>query len=257
MGCGSSNPQNVVEPGSKPGENTQRPQSARPKSGAQNRVKSASQSQHSNNYVLNYFDLSGRGELIRLVFAAGNIDYEDNRVKFEEWPQIKDYMPLGQLPTLQVNDEPLLVQSLSIARFVAKEAGLAGRDSEEMAKVDSVLETCKEFVEEFVAQLGPQLRNPTDEKNQIVDEFFASHVPENLERIQRLVELYGSNGYSVGDQLTVADLFIHDILTNLIELKPFVLDDYQLLKENRTTTENNQHLKSYLNQRRELRRNQQ
>jgi glutathione S-transferase len=34
-------------------------------------------------------------------------------------------MPLGQVPVLEISNEPLLVQSLAIARFVAKETGMS------------------------------------------------------------------------------------------------------------------------------------
>ncbi|CAF0719011.1 unnamed protein product [Brachionus calyciflorus] len=278
MGCGSSNPQNVVEPSKQPvpTENTENlPKAISTRSVRSTKSQNAAASRTSlkqsvenvnptsssnlrqsspNNFKLNYFDLTGRGELIRLVFAAGNINYEDNRVKFEQWPELKELMPLGQLPTLQVNDEFVLVQSLSIARFVAKEAGLAGRDSVEMAKVDAVLETCKEFFDLFAQQVGPQLRNATDEKEEIVRDFLDNVAPSNLQKLQQLVEQYGSEGFSVGEQLTVADLFIHDIITNLIFLDAFILDPYPLLKQNRNATESNDSLRSYLEQRKQLNR---
>jgi len=40
-------------------------------------------------FKLSYFDLYGRGELIRLVFAAAKVEFEDHRFSFEEWPKIK------------------------------------------------------------------------------------------------------------------------------------------------------------------------
>ena len=38
---------------------------------------------------LTYFDVRARGELARLVMAAANKPYEDNRITFEEWPKLK------------------------------------------------------------------------------------------------------------------------------------------------------------------------
>lgn len=40
-------------------------------------------------YKLTYFDFTGRGEFIRLVFVAGGLDYEDFRFKHEEWADFK------------------------------------------------------------------------------------------------------------------------------------------------------------------------
>ena len=36
--------------------------------------------------VYTYFDGRGRGELPRLVMKAGGIEFEDDRVQFEDWP---------------------------------------------------------------------------------------------------------------------------------------------------------------------------
>lgn len=40
-------------------------------------------------YKLIYFNGRGRGELIRLIFAAAGVDFEDYRINMEEWNQLK------------------------------------------------------------------------------------------------------------------------------------------------------------------------
>lgn len=40
-------------------------------------------------YVLHYFDIDARAELIRLILAYGNIDHEEVRIKIEDWPEMK------------------------------------------------------------------------------------------------------------------------------------------------------------------------
>ena len=41
--------------------------------------------QEKKKFKLTYFDLGGRGEFLRLIFAASNIDFIDERVDFKEW----------------------------------------------------------------------------------------------------------------------------------------------------------------------------
>lgn len=40
-------------------------------------------------YKLTYFNLSARAEPIRFLLSYLNIDFEDNRFEFEQWPSIK------------------------------------------------------------------------------------------------------------------------------------------------------------------------
>ena len=40
-------------------------------------------------YKLIYFNLRGRGEIIRMVFKHAGVEYEDVRFAKSEWPKIK------------------------------------------------------------------------------------------------------------------------------------------------------------------------
>lgn len=79
-------------------------------------------------YTLNYFNGRGRAEITRLIFAAAGAEFKDNRVTMDEWPALKPEAPLGQMPYLEYNGTKL-PQSLSIARFVARQFHLAGKNN--------------------------------------------------------------------------------------------------------------------------------
>ena len=52
---------------------------------------------------LTYFAAEGRGELIRILLNIGNIDFEDFRFGFEEWPKYKANTPFGSVSTFGIN----------------------------------------------------------------------------------------------------------------------------------------------------------
>ncbi|KAJ8298773.1 hypothetical protein KUTeg_022833 [Tegillarca granosa] len=88
-------------------------------------------------YKLTYFNIRGRAELTRLVFVASGTNYEDNRIEREKWPAIKESMPQGQLPILEV-DGFVLPQSLF------------GRNNLEQAQADVVVQTCEDLRSNWV-----------------------------------------------------------------------------------------------------------
>merc|ERR1712020_865342 len=88
---------------------------------------------------LTYFNLRGRAEPSRLILAQAGVDYEDHRIEKEEWPALKPKTPCGQLPVLSYNGTEI-GQSITIARFLAKEFGLAGKTKLEEARADMIVD---------------------------------------------------------------------------------------------------------------------
>lgn len=64
--------------------------------------------------------------------------YEDNRIKFPEWAEMKASTPYGSLPLLEVNGK-VYAQSEAILRFVGKKAGLYPSDNLAALKVDEIM----------------------------------------------------------------------------------------------------------------------
>merc|ERR1711868_114626 len=138
---------------------------------------------------LTYFNLRGRAEPTRMLLAYGGIEYEDCRVTPgfvdpTEWMALKPKTPYGSLPLLEWNGE-CLAQSMAIARFVAKEVGLAGRCNMECAQ--------------------------DDEK---IKKFMTETIPNTLAQLEK--RLSGRGGqYFVGNAFSWADLMLYNFCSGL------------------------------------------
>jgi glutathione S-transferase len=185
-------------------------------------------------YKLYYFNGRGRGEVSRLILAAAGQKYEDIRYERDQWPAHKAEMPLGQIPVLEYNGTKL-PQSLSIARFLAKQVQLAGKDNFEQAKVDAVVDTINDTLSSFVKAYAEK---DETKKQELMKTFFDEDLPKHLQNLDVLAKLYGNGGpFFVGNHLTWADLFFYVVFENLLAIHADCLDKYPWLKQNHAEVE--------------------
>ena len=98
---------------------------------------------------LTYFNLRGRGEPCRVLLAYAGIKWEDERIppawdQTTTWPTLKPKTPFGQLPLLTWEGETIS-QSMACSRFLAKQAGLAGRTYLEQAQADEIVDVVQDL----------------------------------------------------------------------------------------------------------------
>jgi glutathione S-transferase len=197
-------------------------------------------------YKLYYFNTRGRAETFRLIFAAAGQQFEDIRYERDEWPSHKDKMPLGQMPVLEF-DGVKLPQSRTIARFLAKQFHLAGKDNFEQAKVDAVADTINDLIHAYAP-----FRAEQDEAKQqeLTKKFLAEELPKHFKNLELLGKLYGDGGpYFVGNHLTWADLFFYDLGQTILGLDENALNNSQWLKQNRAEVEKQPRIAEYLKNR--------
>lgn len=168
-----------------------------------------------------YFNLQARGELTRLIFAAAGREYEDIRFDFTAWPEYKPKMILGQCPVLELTDGTQIPQSLTVARYVARENGLAGSDNLESAKIDAVVDTQRDVVEEFYQKVffEKDETKKEEQKQKFINETLVKHV-DNLTKLKKAYSQ--DERYFVGDKLSWADLFVFQSIGVLVQLIPEV-----------------------------------
>lgn len=197
-------------------------------------------------YKLYYFNTRGRAELSRLIFAAAGVKYEDIRYEPNEWPSHKSEMPLGQMPVLEV-DGIKLPQSMSIARFLAKQFDLAGKDNFEQAKVDAVVDTSIDLAMKYIVVF---FEKDKEKKEKQTAEFIANELPKHLKNFEVLAKLYSDGGsFFTGNQLTWADLEVYDMLDFILQADDKILDSHPWLQKNRREVEKQPKIAAYLKSR--------
>jgi glutathione S-transferase len=197
-------------------------------------------------YKLYYFNGRGRAEICRLVFAAAGEKFEDIRYEQDQWPSHKADMPLSQLPVLEF-DGTKLPQSMSIARFLAKQFHLAGKDNFEQAKVDAFVDTINDTLTNF---LSTYYEKDETKKQELQKKYFAEELPKHLQNLENLGKLYGNGGsYFVGSHLTWADLYFYVASEYLLESAADCLNKNPWLKQNHAEVEKQPRIAEYLKNR--------
>ncbi|CAF1386189.1 unnamed protein product [Rotaria sordida] len=197
-------------------------------------------------YKLYYFNARGQAEVSRLIFATAGQKYDDIRYQYNEWPLCASEMPLGEVPVLEYNGTKL-PESRAIARFLAKQFRLAGRDNFEQAKVDAVVDTIKDLTTNYI-----QAREEDDEikREEVTRKFLHEQLPEHLRNLEVLVKEYSNGGlFFIGNQLTWADLLFYNTGENILELDRNCLNNYPWLKQNRAEVARQPRIAEYLRRR--------
>ena len=135
-----------------------------------------------------------------------------------------------------------LPQSITIARFLARRFGLAGKDELEQAKADAIVDSigdmqlawAKAFL--FAA-----------DKEAALKKFREEDAPVHFGRIENLIKMYGSNGFAVGDALTWADLNVHTSVSLLTSTVPGLsIDNFPGISASKNAVEANENVAAYL-----------
>ena len=120
---------------------------------------------------------------------------------------------MGVLPMLEY-DGLVLSQSFTIARFLAKKAGLAGESPEEEAKCDMIVDLVIDY---YNALRKVHFVEDNDElKRAVAVKVFTDDVPKFLDVAERLLSDAGGN-FFVGDKLTWADIAIFNAFQALTD----------------------------------------
>lgn len=164
---------------------------------------------------LSYFDFpGGRGEDCRMALFAAGVDFEDHRLKSEEWGKLKTDAPYGALPMLTLEGKPVLAQSNAILTYIGEKHGLLPSDAWDKALHLAVMEA----VEELRAAIDPSSRIKDEaEKERVRKELSTGYMQRWGAQLEKQIQ----GPFVAGTELGVADL---KLFTCMNWLKKGVLD---------------------------------
>ena len=158
---------------------------------------------------LGYFDYSGRAELTRIIFAYGEIEFEDLRWTGEQFQDAKATLAGGQAPVLYVDDK-MLGQSMAIARYAAALANLKPLMAFDAAKVDEISFAITGFWDACTLVY----KMPKDDEDKIQIEILKIH-QEILPKIFSTLEKYVQGDFFSGNTVpSLADFMLFDTYSN-------------------------------------------
>ncbi len=177
---------------------------------------------------LTYFDAPvSRGEECRLALHLAGVDFEDVRLKREDWLALKPHTPFGGVPLLEIPGKPVLGQSNAILVFVGRSHGLHPKDDFEAARHEAMMH----FVEELRTSVSSSLRiEDPAEKKKTREALAATTIPAWAARAEKLI----TGPFFAGDKLNVVDLKLYSIVKwftggNLDHIPTTVLADFPKL----------------------------
>ncbi len=152
-------------------------------------------------YKLTYFDIDGgRAEPIRIAFYTAGIDFEDHRISFDEFSELRSAMRFNSVPVLEI-DGAQVTQSNALSRYVGKMAGLYPKDNLQALYCDEVLGALDDLSHYIVRTFGLQEEELKLARKKLVDGWLSVY----LRGLDQLLTR-GGGEYFADNQLTIADL---------------------------------------------------
>lgn len=155
------------------------------------------------NYKLTYFDFDGgRGEPIRIAFHAAGIEFEDHRISFPEFGEMRKSTRFNSVPVLHI-DGVEVSQSNAMLRFVGKIAGLYPTNDLQALYCDEAMDAVEDLSHYIVPTFGLEGDELKKARQKLVDGWMTTYVRGLGELLSR-----GGGKYFADGKLTIADLKI-------------------------------------------------
>jgi prostaglandin-H2 D-isomerase / glutathione transferase len=166
---------------------------------------------------LTYFDVEGRAEAIRLALLLSNTPFEDIRVPFPQWPEMKPTMPYGSIPVMTINDGPMIAQSKALLKMVGATYSESLFPREKLYDVECAMGLADDLQNAWNPCSSPQKEGfpegyyQTDDGKKLTKEmrekFLGESFPKYLGYLSALIEKNEGNWLASVDGPTIADCY--------------------------------------------------
>lgn len=152
-------------------------------------------------YRLTYFDMdAGRAEPVRIAFHAAGIAFEDHRISFQEFHEMRSSIRFTCVPVLEIDGQPV-TQSNAMCRYVGRMAGLYPEDPLQALYCDEALGA----FEDITNHIGRTMRMQGDELREAREALAGGWLTVYLKGLEEILERGGGEYFADG-RLTIADI---------------------------------------------------
>ena len=173
---------------------------------------------------LAYFDARARVEPIRVILEELSVPYENRKISFEDWEEMKGDTPFGALPMLEDGDTRIF-QTHAIIRHLARVYDLYGSTELEHVRCD-VIEEAISDLNELVGK-APWRPDFSDGRA----DYIANELSPALQRLKAFLNSNQSpGGFWVGPSLTFVDLIAFALLDTTLAMFPEAFEEAAALR---------------------------
>ncbi|XP_056327625.1 glutathione S-transferase P-like [Danio aesculapii] len=173
-------------------------------------------------YTLTYFAIKGRAGPLKILLADKEQQLKENVVSLQDWLKgdIRATCLFGQLPKFEDGDL-VLYQSNAILRHLGRKHGAYGKNDCEASLIDMMNDAAQDLRLKYIKLIYQEYETGK--------EAFIKDLSNEFKPFENILAK-SKSGFLVGDQISLADYNLFDLLLNLKVLSPSCLDSFPSLK---------------------------
>ncbi|XP_036358739.1 S-crystallin SL20-1-like [Octopus sinensis] len=214
-------------------------------------------------YTLYYFNGRGRAEVLRMLFSAAGVQFQDKRIEFSEWSHYKSKAPCRCLPYLEIDSATKIPESMAISRYLAREFGFHGRTNMDIFRVDYICDCFYDIFHDYMRWFHekhgrfrtgccPSLSSCIHHHDR--DNDMKLRYIDTCRRILPFLEMTlgsfnGGKQYFMGEQIMLCDMMCYCCLEGPMRDNPSLMNGYPNLMALRQRVSSHPKISMYLKKR--------